>query len=422
MIILQVLVRFLCIKIEEWWVAFAHDLKIAWEVILICVGIGQILSMVSCLQYFIDAGFINRIWFWFQAFLTQGVIVIYILYILDDIQKNVTSDTNCKKSLYPGCYNLKLYCYYGCMGILGLLAILQLIQGFMFSSINQNFASAVYQGPPYKRCTTFLFPFVFSILIVFVMSISWGYFVLAMTQGINENVGVGVDFDNQNSESVYFPFVRKQVVPWYKFYGACFTQYMGFCFCAFLLAYQRAQFASIAAQWYFSRSKPWLRNIVKNGREVCSLHYGTYMNHAFWIMFFAPFRFMFSSCKVYVNRIKITTKCSKCLIMIIRPFVFFYDFIFKYKNSEAQYQTAIFGDDFSVSGEKLYYLQMRNWDRFKAFKGKFIFFSNFNNIFVSTVASFVCYFVFMNQKMLGNKSFLFGDEYEKSKFFCIKTQ
>jgi len=56
---------------------------------------------------------------------------------------------------------------------------------------------------------------------------------------------------------------------------------------------------------------------------------------------------------------------------------------------------------------------MRNWDRFKAFKGKFIFFSNFNNIFVSTVASFVCYFVFMNQKMLGNKSFLFGDEYEK---------
>lgn len=141
------------------------------------------------------------------------------------------------------------------------------------------------------------------------------------------------------------------------------------------------------------------------------MHYGTYMNHAFWIMFFTPFRFMFSSCKVYNNSIKITTKCSKCLIRLVKPFVFLYDFIFKYKNSQALYQTAIFGDSFAEGGEKLYYLQMRNWDRFKPFKGKFIFFSFFSNVFVSTVASFVCYFVFVREKMLGKKTYLLGDDY-----------
>ncbi len=81
--------------------------------------------------------------------------MIYILFILDDIEKNVKSENHCKATLYAGCYNVKVYCYYGCIGVLGITAIILIIKGFMFKSINMNFASAVYLGPPYKRCVTF---------------------------------------------------------------------------------------------------------------------------------------------------------------------------------------------------------------------------------------------------------------------------
>lgn len=95
---------------------------------------------------------------------------------------------------------------------------------------------------------------------------------------------------------------------------------------------------------------------------------------------------------------------------MLKPYIFCYDFCFKYRFSESLYQTAIFGDNFRLAGMKMYYLKMRNHDRYKSFKGKFIYFSKFQIGFTCIGASFVCHYIIKN-KMLGETSFVFKEDY-----------
>lgn len=277
--------------------------------------------MLNSAFYNLMCGFCNRIWFWSIAVVTLLLIAIYCLAILDEVSQKV--ELTCNASLYPDCFQIKKYTYFGIIGVLGLMGLISLFKMLRCRSVLLNFACMPIMGKPARRCMTWCFPLAYSLYQIAIFAFCWAYFVVAMTNGLNEDVATEADFPNT--------FVRRQIVPWYKFYGAIFVLYVGLSLCGFLLAYQKSLLATIAAQWYFSRTKDWLRETIQIGKTGLVKHYGSFFFHAFTIWFFAPLRVVFSSCKYFINQQKYPNKCLLCLIKTVKPYVFCYDFVLKFK-------------------------------------------------------------------------------------------
>ena len=125
-------------------------------------------------------------------------------------------------------------------------------------------------------------------------------------------------------------------------------------------------------------------------------HIGTIFYHGLIIAIAWPFRKVGGFLMHMFNRIKYANGCHILIIKCCKCCTVMYDTKWKYIYSQALYQTVIFGDDFKIAGEKLYYLRFRNYGRYKYFENKFGVFSYYSTLLVSFTSTLVLYYFINN--------------------------
>lgn len=119
--------------------------------------------------------------------------------------------------------------------------------------------------------------------------------VALITSGSNIDAETGKDF--------FEPFVRRsRIQPW-ALYAPFFIWYVVFVISGLMVTRQRSMISTIVSQWYFSRTKEWLKScqLIKIGYQSIGMHMGTYAAHTLFIMFFYPIRIPLGACKYCVN-------------------------------------------------------------------------------------------------------------------------
>lgn len=234
----------------------------------------------------------------------------------------------------------------GC-GLLGVYSLLKMV--FNFQTIFFSFTSQTYIGGPIKRVFVFFVPFFFSLIQFGVIAVSMLLFVLFMTSGYNVNVPSGPEF--------FMPEVRKTLMTWYAYYGSFLLFSMMYLYISVVISVQRSMIATLVAQWYFSKTRMWLKGSIWKGcRAVCK-HVGSIFHHSFIIAVIWPLRILMAFVMARFNQIKYANSVHMCMIKCCSLCVMFYRDTLRWKYSQALYQTVIFGDTFKIAGIKMYYLR-----------------------------------------------------------------
>lgn len=236
------------------------------------------------------------------------------------------------------------------MAICAILAFWSLLKMlFNFPTVFFNFTCQNYIGGPTKRVFIYFVPLVFSFIQIAVIGLTMVLFVLFMTSGYNINVPTGPEF--------YMPEVRKTLMTWYAYYGSFLLFALMYLYISFFTSVQRTLIATLVSQWYFSKTRLWLKgSICKGYRAVCK-HIGTLFYHGFIIAIYWPFRSLMAFVMSRFNQIKYANGCHICLIKCCTLFVRLYRDRLRWTFSQALYQTVIFGDTFTIAGIKLYFLR-----------------------------------------------------------------
>lgn len=230
-----------------------------------------------------------------------------------------------------GCARDRTLFLYACIGLCLILGVYSLFK-FIFSvpKLFFNFKSMPILGKPLRRCFIFFVPIVFSLILIFIIALTMISFVAFMTSGYNINIKAGPDF--------YMPEVRKTYMTWYAYYGSFLLLFMMYLYVSFFIGLQRTLIATLISQYYFSKTKDYLKGTVYKGYRKVFKHIGTLFYHALSIALAWPFRKMFGCAMHYFNGIKFANGFHILLIKCCTCCVRFYETRWKYRFSQALYQ------------------------------------------------------------------------------------
>lgn len=77
---------------------------------------------------------------------------------------------------------------------------------------------------------------------------------------------------------------------------------------------------------------------------------------------------------------------DKIIIPVLKPFIYLYDYMFKYYSPDSLILSASFGYEAKQAGIRVFYLKLRNWKVFKQF---FMSFSAFKLLFMGLQFSLI---------------------------------
>jgi hypothetical protein len=319
--------------------------------------INSILLNISSMRLSHPEFNINKTWFFltFLLMIVECVGCAYLFYLdLGNVKLllNQLKEKECADSVSSDCAGDRknfLYLMVGLCCLMGLYSLFKML--FNFPTVFFNFTTMNYLGGPIKRIFIFFVPLIFSFIQIAVIGVTMILFLLFMTSGYNVNVPAGPEF--------YMPEVRKTYMTWYAYYGSFLLFGLMYLYISFFISVQRTLIGTLVSQWYFSKTRMWLKGSMLKGCKTVCKHIGTLFYHGFVIALVWPFRSLLAFVMARFNKIKYANSCHICCIKCCTLFIRLYRDRLRWTYSQALYQTVIFGDTFTIAGIKLYFLRYK---------------------------------------------------------------
>jgi len=232
--------------------------------------------------------------------------------------------------------------------------------------------------------------FAFQVFIVVFFVIA---FIMMLASGKMTLLTTTNDFPNETYFAIKHPTYMKTAL---VFYVLMFLWNMGN-----TLIFGRMVVTAAVSTWYFSREKSILDLPLFRGfKYTTRFHIGTIAFGSICCAINWPFKSFFGIIKNRLKKIRNRKSrsfrfwMSSCNLTLE-----FYERVLKYVSNKNFMQTAIFGEEFCVSGVRVFYLKFRNESRLKLLKNVIGFYLMIGKLFVTFASSAIIYnMIFFSKK------------------------